>query len=65
MACVGDGTGICAFFQNTNGGGSGALAKQKAQDLINHGCSKCGSCPTQSGNNVADGELTVNWVSSV
>ena len=40
------GTGICAFFQSTGNGGSGADAKRLVQKLINHGCTACGSVPT-------------------
>lgn len=54
----------CAFFQNTGITNSAALAKEKIQDLNKHGCGGCGSCPTQAGNDVSTGELTVNFVSS-
>jgi hypothetical protein len=30
--------------------------------LKDHGCTVCGSCPTDDGNNVNNGELTVNYV---
>ncbi|OAQ62343.1 killer toxin, Kp4 [Pochonia chlamydosporia 170] len=58
IACTGS---LCAFYQNgatgTAGQTSGFL-----QDLLNHGCKKCGSVPTQPGNDVSKGELTVNVV---
>ncbi|KAF5677112.1 killer toxin Kp4 [Fusarium circinatum] len=59
IACTGD---TCAFFQN---GASGTAEQVSAdlQALLDHGCKKCGSVPTQPGNNVADGQLTVNYVS--
>ncbi|KAB8070990.1 killer toxin [Aspergillus leporis] len=64
IACLNNklGTGICAFFQNTSGGGNGADAKRLVQDLLNHGCSACGSVPTNPGNDVSKGQLTVNYV---
>ncbi|KAK7056931.1 hypothetical protein VNI00_002649 [Paramarasmius palmivorus] len=65
----GDGTQIaclshlCAFFQRTGTNNSGATAKRLVQGLVNHGCGKCGSNPTDGGN-VDNGELTVNYVNS-
>lgn len=51
---------ICAFYQN---GASGNLevALQHVEKILDYGCDKCGSVPV-SGNDVADGELTVNWM---
>ncbi|EFX06550.1 killer toxin, kp4 [Grosmannia clavigera kw1407] len=60
IACSGD---ICAFFQK-GASGSAEEASALLQKLRNHGCKKCGSVPTGSGNNVDNGELTVNYVSS-
>ncbi|KAJ9365561.1 killer toxin Kp4/SMK [Paecilomyces variotii] len=65
IACCGDPgvvSGLCAFTQNTDKQISAAQAKTLLQGLINHGCQKCGSNPFQD-NNVAEGELTVNYVS--
>lgn len=61
---VGDGSCFAAFYQKTGG-------RQFSQyntwwylnALYDHGCRKCGSIPTDSGNNVNNGELTVNYVS--
>lgn len=61
IACVGN---ICAFLQNVSGTKTGAQVKQYVQNLLNHGCNTCGSDPTEDGNNVDNGELTVNYVSS-
>ncbi|ROW03860.1 hypothetical protein VPNG_07270 [Cytospora leucostoma] len=61
IACVGH---ICAFLQNISGTKTGAEVKQYVQNLLNHGCKTCGSDPTEPGNNVDNGELTVNYVSS-
>ncbi|KAF7586542.1 hypothetical protein BBP40_008697, partial [Aspergillus hancockii] len=60
IACIENklGTGICAFFQNTSGGGSGADAKRLIQDLINHGCTACGSVPTNPGV-ISRGQATI------
>ncbi|ESK95717.1 killer kp4 [Moniliophthora roreri MCA 2997] len=65
----GDGTQIacsmhlCAFFQNTGTSNSGATAKRLVQGLIDHGCERCGSNPTDGGN-VDNGQLTVNYVNN-
>ncbi|ATY60061.1 Killer toxin, Kp4 [Cordyceps militaris CM01] len=58
IACTGS---LCAFFQN---GASGTAGQASAllQQLLDHGCKKCGSVPTQPGNDVSRGELTVNIV---
>ncbi|KAJ5607927.1 hypothetical protein N7537_004546 [Penicillium hordei] len=54
---------ICAFYQS---GASGDLndAITHINNIVNHGCGNCGSDPTQPGNDVSKGELTVNYVSS-
>lgn len=52
---------MCAFFQN-GASGTADRAAELIQGLLDHGCSACGSNPTQDGNNVDDGELTVNVV---
>ncbi|KAI0528523.1 killer toxin [Xylaria digitata] len=57
---------ICAFLQNT-GGTWGSKIKQLAPYIPNHGCTSCGSVPyyyPEGNNNVADGQLTFNYVSS-
>ncbi|KAK5991826.1 hypothetical protein PT974_05212 [Cladobotryum mycophilum] len=55
---------ICAFYQNIGGR---LFNKQQSMDYLNqikdHGCRVCGSVPTDPGNNVANGQLTVNYVS--
>ncbi|PHH60620.1 hypothetical protein CDD81_1410 [Ophiocordyceps australis] len=58
IACTGS---LCVFYQN----GASGTAEQTSgfmQALLNHGCKKCGSCPTQPGNDVSKGQLTVNIV---
>lgn len=59
IACVGH---CCAFLQNISGTKTGAQVKGYVQQLLAHGCGKCGSQPTEPGNNVNTGELTVNYV---
>lgn len=62
LACSqGEFGSICAFFQS-GVSGNVKLAHEKAGDLLKHGCKGCGSCPTKPGNNVATGQLTVNFV---
>ncbi|KAK3990722.1 killer toxin [Cladorrhinum sp. PSN332] len=61
IACSGS---ICAFLQNT-GGASGSKIKELAHYITGHNCKVCGSVPyyyPQGNNNVADGQLTFNWV---
>jgi hypothetical protein len=54
---------LCAFYQ---GIGSRTLTKEQTvtflDELLEHGCNKCGSIPANPGNNVANGQLTVNNV---
>ncbi|CEJ80551.1 hypothetical protein VHEMI00727 [[Torrubiella] hemipterigena] len=54
---------VCAFYQN-GASGSAKDAYKQLQDLMNHGCKLCGSIPTQPGNDVSKGELTVNYVTN-
>lgn len=61
IACSGN---CCAFLQNVSGSKTGAQIKGYVQALLEHGCKACGSDPTEPGNNVNTGELTVNWVAS-
>jgi hypothetical protein len=65
IACVPHVTGrLCAFYQNI---GSRTFSKEQSVTYLDqlraHGCVNCGSIPTDSGNNVDNGELTVNFVS--
>ncbi|CAK7275088.1 hypothetical protein SEPCBS119000_006501 [Sporothrix epigloea] len=53
---------VCVFFQK-GASGTAQDALTHVQNLLNHGCSTCGSDPTQDGNDVSTGELTVNAVS--
>lgn len=55
---------LCAYYQNLPGGESAQTAYSKVTDLVNHGCTQCGSCPTQDGNDVSTGEITLNYVTS-
>ncbi|OPB38899.1 hypothetical protein A0O28_0020050 [Trichoderma guizhouense] len=60
------GNGACAFLQG-NSAENGHFVKILLQDLLNHGCKKCGSIPvdaTQGGNDDGNGILTVNAVGS-
>ncbi|CEF75998.1 hypothetical protein FGSG_10551 [Fusarium graminearum PH-1] len=56
---------LCAFYQ---GIGSRTFTKEQSvtflDQLRQHGCSKCGSIPVDPGNDVKNGQLTVNYVSS-
>ncbi|EFX06369.1 killer toxin, kp4 [Grosmannia clavigera kw1407] len=64
IACASANLGsFCAFYQKGASGTANQAAAQ-LQKLIDHGCSGCGSIPTSSGNNVNNGELTVNYVSA-
>lgn len=61
---VGDGSCFAAFYQKT---GDRSFSQYSTWWYLNalyqHGCRKCGSIPTDPGNNVNKGELTVNYVS--
>lgn len=66
IACVPHVTGrLCAFYQNI---GSRTFTKGQTvtylDQLRDHGCKNCGSIPTDSGNDVSKGELTVNFVAN-
>ncbi|KAF4770901.1 hypothetical protein HAV15_012315 [Penicillium sp. str.  len=67
IACVGNqagnGGGYCAFLQGTRGANGGKI-KELAHNIPDHGCKMCGSVPYfyPGDNNVADGELTFNYV---
>lgn len=58
IACTGS---LCAMYQNGASNTADATSGY-LQALLDHGCKKCGSIPTQPGNNVQMGELTVNVV---
>ena len=65
VGCVPHATGrLCAFYQNIGGR---LFNKDQSLNYLNqlseHGCRVCGSVPTDPGNNVANGQLTVNFVS--
>ncbi|KAL3679126.1 hypothetical protein R1sor_022082 [Riccia sorocarpa] len=53
---------ICAFLQNISGTKTAAQIKGYVNQLLAHGCGKCGSVPTEPGNDVGTGQLTVNWI---
>ncbi|TQV90463.1 Killer toxin, Kp4/SMK-like, core [Cordyceps javanica] len=64
LACSGGKySSICAFYQN-GASGTADRAAELLQGLVDHGCSQCGSNPTEPGNDVSKGELTVNIVSA-
>ncbi|KAK5988805.1 KP4 killer toxin [Cladobotryum mycophilum] len=65
IACVPHATGrLCAFYQNVGGRRfSKGQSVSYLDGLMGHGCRNCGSIPTDDGNNVDNGELTVNFVS--
>lgn len=58
---IGNG-GVCVFPQK--GGVTLKQARTLMDGLLQHGCTTCGSNPTQPGNNVNSGELTVNYVAN-
>ncbi|KAF4471800.1 TOX4 [Fusarium albosuccineum] len=65
VACIPFAFGqLCAFYQNI---GSRTFNKEQSvqylDQLRQHGCIKCGSIPTDPGNDVGKGQLTVNYVS--
>jgi hypothetical protein len=55
---------LCAFPQHLKKDGivNGWTVKKKFSEIISHGCQGCGSNPIHPGNNVNDGEITVNYV---
>lgn len=61
---TGDPGDMCMFLQDS-GDALGSSIKTLMQDLAKHGCTECGSCPLffPADNNVADGPVTVNYVS--
>ncbi|KAM4062184.1 kp4 domain-containing protein [Hirsutella rhossiliensis] len=64
LACAqGKHASMCASYQR-GAGGSADRAVELIQGLIDHKCQQCGSIPTQPGNDVSKGELTVNIVSA-
>lgn len=63
LACMNNGDNICAFLQGT-GGLYGSEIITLAQELIEHGCSACGSQPVEDNNSNVAGMLTFNFVAS-
>ncbi|KAL3686135.1 hypothetical protein R1sor_004157 [Riccia sorocarpa] len=59
IACSGN---ICAYLQNVSGTKTAAQIKGYLREIVGRGCSKCAILPTEPGNNVATGELTINAV---
>ncbi|KAF5001055.1 hypothetical protein FDECE_11070 [Fusarium decemcellulare] len=64
IACVPFVAGaLCAFYQNI---GDRTFTKDQSVAFLDqlraHQCNKCGSIPVDEGNNVDNGELTVNYV---
>ncbi|KAI8940410.1 hypothetical protein NX059_004100 [Plenodomus lindquistii] len=59
-----DKNGLCVFPQNLKEGEvvTGAQIKQAIKAIRDHGCNRCGSVPLHPGNDVEDGELTINFV---
>lgn len=57
---------ICAFVQNFGGQVSESQIGTLLGNLVDHGCKTCGSVPLgfPNSNDVSQGELTVNFVSS-
>jgi hypothetical protein len=65
IACVAaEGTdgALCAFLQDTASGATASEIGPHWQDLIDHGCHGCGSVPLNPGNDVSQGQLTINFV---
>ncbi|KAL7916897.1 killer toxin Kp4/SMK [Trichoderma velutinum] len=61
IACCGiPGGNICAFTQGISNSITAGEALGMLQGLESHGCGQCGSIPFKD-NNVAEGQLTVNW----
>ncbi|RGP81842.1 killer kp4 [Fusarium longipes] len=60
---IGNHPAICAFYQNIGDRVFSVSQTQTyLQQILDHGCKLCGSVPTDAGNNVANGQLTVNVV---
>jgi hypothetical protein len=57
---------ICAFLQDTPNGATGAEVRKLARFIPDHGCTVCGSVPTDfpNTNDVKKGQLTFNYVRS-
>jgi cytochrome c peroxidase len=55
--------GLCVFPQKLGGKTvTGKQVKEAVQRLTDHGCKFCGSAPIWEGNDVNQGEITVNYV---
>jgi hypothetical protein len=59
-----DKKGICVFAQSLKNGEKvkASVVKNSINALMSHGCKKCGSDPIHPGNNVNDGQITINYV---
>jgi hypothetical protein len=53
---------LCLFYQMTGRSWTVSQTVWFVQSLLDHGCGACGSIPTDSGNDVNNGELTANMV---
>jgi hypothetical protein len=67
IACVGCSTvtwvGTCVFAQNLGDKRiNGKQVKEAVKRLVDHRCKVCGSAPLYNGNNVKDGQVTINYV---
>ncbi|KAJ7690988.1 hypothetical protein B0H17DRAFT_1201337 [Mycena rosella] len=61
ISLIGGSGAVCAFLQNS--GGLGAVdIKPLAADLVNQGCTTCGSYPFPTGVNGVEGLFTFNYV---
>ncbi|KAJ5633222.1 kp4 domain-containing protein [Penicillium lividum] len=58
IACTGS---LCAFYAH-GASGTADEASSYVQALLNYHCLKCGAVPTNPGNDVTKGSLTVNIV---
>ncbi|KAM4062183.1 kp4 domain-containing protein [Hirsutella rhossiliensis] len=58
IACTGS---LCVTYESGASNTADATSSY-LQALLDHGCKKCGSVPTQPGNDVKKGQLTVNIV---
>lgn len=60
IACAqGDSGSFCAFYQK-GASGTAQEALDQLQNIINHGCRRCGSTLTSPSHQAGDGLLTVN-----
>ncbi|KAF2447885.1 killer toxin [Karstenula rhodostoma CBS 690.94] len=66
MSChAGKNEGLCVFTQNFGDQiVDGKQVKEAVLRLLKHGCVYHGSAPINPGNNVKDGQITVNYVTN-